>query len=124
MTRKTGIIIYLWVYRLNTYVARIEKLHPVDRLHQILVKKVIHQVPIGMRHEILPILLLFNWMAGGTVFRGDNNMHLIAVVFEGVAVLLRVQGVTLSAARHEGPAKGGPTRGERGGGRARSDRRP
>jgi hypothetical protein len=98
MTGKTGIPICLWACRLNTYVAVIEKLHPVKRLHQILVKRVIQQVPISMGHEILPILFLFNWMAGGTVLRGDNNMHLIAVVFEGVAVFFRVQGVTLSAA--------------------------
>jgi hypothetical protein len=58
------------------------------------------EISIGMGHEILTILLGFNRVAGRTVIRGDDDMDFGAIVFEGVFMLFRIQGVAFGTAHY------------------------
>ncbi len=98
MTGEARVCTGLRAGRLNIYLPAIKKLYSVDCLRQLLVNRVVLEIPICMRHEVLTILLYFQRMTSGAVFRGNHNMDLVAIVFKSIAVFSRVERVALSAA--------------------------
>ncbi|WP_419177130.1 hypothetical protein [Desulfosediminicola sp.] len=72
----------------------------VHHLGEILVERIVDQVAVGVCHDIPAVLLGLDAVTGGTVGRADDHVDSVAVVLEGVAVLLYPEAVTLVAAHH------------------------
>ena len=73
----------------------------VNRIGQIEVEGVTHEVVIGVCHEIFGVLVTFLGMTDGAILRRNDDMNLEAIVFEGVGVGVWVGKVALRAADNE-----------------------
>jgi hypothetical protein len=71
----------------------LERLNTVYRVNKTVVNRIVLEVAVGVVHEVLAILLLFDWMTCGTVLGSDHNMDLKAIVFKGVLMIFGINGV-------------------------------
>ncbi len=71
-----------------------------DRLLEVLVELVAGQVLVGMRHDVAGVLLRLLGVAGAAVPGADHDVDVVAVVLEGVGMLLGPQRVALGTADH------------------------
>ena len=67
---------------------------------KVLIQWICRQIIIGMRHNVLGILLCLLSMTCAAIFRADHHMNIIAIVFEGIGMGFGVDRVTI---RHSQP---------------------
>ena len=97
VTRQTrgGIGILVRGFQLQT--SLFQGINAVNHPYKIVIEGVFGQVAISPGHFVLEVLSAFHRMTGGAIPRRHHRVDLLALMFKGVEVQFRAQGVTFRA---------------------------